>query len=211
MRITKWDLTAFSAGFIFRRLIHTILSSVSPGDLITAAMWNALANATPTGAVIPYAGSSAPEGWLLCYGQAVSRTTYAGLFAIIGTTYGAGDGSTTFNVPDLRGRVALGKDNMGGSSANRVTATEADNLGQGSGAETHTLAASEIPAHSHTIRWYLAGVSGSALTSTGITNGGLTNYVDKDDYGIISLNNTGGGGAHNNVQPYLTLNQIIKT
>lgn len=73
-----------------------------------------------TGTVLPFAGSAAPIGWLLCYGQAVSRTTYANLFAAIGTAYGAGDGSTTFNVPDLRGRVAAGKDDMGGTAASRL-------------------------------------------------------------------------------------------
>lgn len=75
----------------------------------------------PPGMVSPFAGSTAPDGWLLCFGQAVSRSTYAGLFAVVGTTYGVGDNSTTFNVPDLRGRTAVGKDDMGGSAANRVT------------------------------------------------------------------------------------------
>ncbi|HWP27634.1 MAG TPA: phage tail protein [Xanthobacteraceae bacterium] len=75
----------------------------------------------PPGVVMPYAGTSEPSGWLFCYGQAVSRTTYAALFSAIGTTYGAGDGSTTFNLPDLRGRTVAGKDNMGGTSADRLT------------------------------------------------------------------------------------------
>ncbi len=65
--------------------------------------------------------SQIPSQWYLCYGQAVSRTTYAALYAVIGTTFGAGDGSTTFNLPDCRGRAAFGLDNMGGSAANRVT------------------------------------------------------------------------------------------
>ena len=77
--------------------------------------------ALPAGAVIPYAGSSAPANWLLCGGQAVSRTDYAALFAVIGTTYGSGNGSTTFNLPDLRGRVIAGEDDMGGTAANRLT------------------------------------------------------------------------------------------
>src|SRR5688572_13618888 len=75
----------------------------------------------PVGTVFPYAGGSAPDGYLLCDGSAVSRTTYAALFTAIGGNYGAGDGSTTFNLPDLRGRVVAGKDDMGGSSANRLT------------------------------------------------------------------------------------------
>lgn len=77
---------------------------------------------TPPGAMMAYAGATAPAGWLLCYGQAVSRTTYSALFAVIGTAYGAGDGSSTFSLPDLRGRVPAGRDNMGGSAASRLTA-----------------------------------------------------------------------------------------
>lgn len=79
------------------------------------------------GLVLPYAGGSAPPGWLLCYGQAVSRATYAGLFEAIGTVYGTGDGSTTFNVPDMRGRVAAGKDNMGGTAAGRLNVNTTGN------------------------------------------------------------------------------------
>jgi microcystin-dependent protein len=73
-----------------------------------------------TGVILEYAGSTAPAGFLLCYGQAVDRTVYASLFGIIGTAYGVGDGTTTFNVPDLRGRVCAGKDDMGGTAANRL-------------------------------------------------------------------------------------------
>ena len=75
----------------------------------------------PSGMLAPFAGTSAPSGWFLCYGQAVSRTTYVALFTAIGTTYGAGDGSTTFNLPDLRGRTIAGVDDMGGSAASRLT------------------------------------------------------------------------------------------
>jgi microcystin-dependent protein len=79
--------------------------------------------AAPAGVVLPFAGSSAPAGWLLCYGQAISRTTYAALFAALGTAYGVGDGSTTFDLPDMRGRVAGGKDDMGGSAASVLNVT----------------------------------------------------------------------------------------
>lgn len=107
----------------------------------------------PAGVVAPFAGATAPTGWLLCYGQAVSRTTYAALFAAIGTTYGAGDSSTTFNLPDLRGRVAAGKDNMGGAAANRLTTAGAGidgaTLGTAGGSQTNTLTTSHMPAHNH--------------------------------------------------------------
>lgn len=81
------------------------------------------AETTPPGTIAPFSGADAPAGWLLCYGQAVSRTTYATLFAAISTSFGVGDGSTTFNLPDLRGRVPAGKDDMGGSAAGRLAVT----------------------------------------------------------------------------------------
>lgn len=75
----------------------------------------------PVGSVISYAGSTAPSGWQLCFGQAISRTSYPELFQVIGTIYGNGDGSTTFNLPDCRGRAPFGKDNMGGTPAGRIS------------------------------------------------------------------------------------------
>ena len=80
----------------------------------------AATDAVPPGAIMAFGGSAAPAGWLLCDGSAVSRTTFAALFAAISTAYGSGDGSTTFNLPDLRGRAAVGKDDLGGSAANRL-------------------------------------------------------------------------------------------
>jgi microcystin-dependent protein len=158
---------------------------------------------SPTGTVVDYAGSTAPTGWLLCYGQAVSRTTYADLFAVIGTTYGAGDGSTTFNVPDLRGRVTAGKDDMGGTGASRLTsgsaaALDGTTLGQSGGDEEHTLTIAEMPAHTHEYYYNVAAADGVARTRP-LSSG--------DPYNTSS---TGGDGAHNNVQPTLVLNKIIK-
>jgi len=98
---------------------------------------------SPVGSMTMFAGSSAPSGWLLCNGNAVSRTTYASLFSVIGITYGSGDGSTTFNVPDLLGRVPMG--------AGTGTGLTARTLGAEIGSESTTLTSSHIPQHSHTI------------------------------------------------------------
>lgn len=101
----------------------TVDNVVSPQSAILAALatYEASVGGTPVGSMMSYAGATRPAGWLLCYGQAISRTTYAALFAAIGIAYGSGDGSTTFNVPDRRGRASIGADNMGGAAANRVT------------------------------------------------------------------------------------------
>ncbi len=90
------------------------------------------------GIVMPFAGSTAPQGWMLCDGAAVSRTTYAALFAVIGTIYGAGDGETTFNIPNLAGRVVIGS-------------SQSHALGTTGGSETVTLTSDQLPAHVHEV------------------------------------------------------------
>jgi microcystin-dependent protein len=175
----------------------------------------------PAGCVMPFAGTTPPDGWLLCYGQAVSRTGYSDLFAAIGTTYGAGDGSTTFNLPDLRGRVAAGKDDMGGSAAGRLTSpVSGATLGASGGEQSHMLSTAEIPAHSHGVNdpghahSYGAGQTPSPFTPRG-TNGDGTNFnnnpATNGAFTGISIQNAGGGGAHNNTQPTIVLNHIIST
>lgn len=151
----------------------------------------------PVGTLLPFAGSTAPNNFLLCYGQAVSRATYANLFDRLGTTYGSGDGSTTFNIPDLRGRVIAGIDNLGGSSANTVTDVSADSLGGTFGAETHTLTVDEMPSHFHTV----------VVPSTGAAAGGGTSAKNSTNG---QTDSTGGGGAHNNMQPTLFMSYIIR-
>lgn len=165
------------------------------------------------GTIKMFAGSVAPDGWLLCNGQAVSRTTYSKLFNVIGTTYGEGDGSTTFNLPDLRGRVPLG---AGTGDANTATAHD---LGQKAGAETHVLTNAQLPKITKTFRIRAWGTSGGWPISN-VSGYTVANYNGKE--GVIPSSSSeaksenvswtiGGNSAHNNMQPYLAVNYIICT
>jgi microcystin-dependent protein len=210
----------------------------------------------PSGSIWDFAGTSAPTGWLICDGSAVSRTTYATLFGIIDTTYGAGNGSTTFNLPDARGRTSIGV-GQGSSLTNRLLA------GTG-GEETHILTSGEMPSHNHGIsdpghnhsqnahghgitdpsHWHwvvnyynngqglVAGNGGSdagnwsfidsandssfaaqfiaSPATTGISVNAATATNNSNTTGI-STTNSGSGSAHNNMQPFIAFNKIIKT
>ncbi len=185
---------------------------------------NIVQGGPPSGTINPFAGSSAPSGWFLCYGQAISRTLYSSLFSTIGTTYGAGDGSTTFNLPDLRGRSIFGLDNMGGSAAGRLTGADSGNiatpttLGSAGGEENHTLITGEMPVHNH------------GVTDPGHSHTITVNYIGEQHPGGagwpnpspspqatststtgITIQNAGGGASHNNIPPAMVMNWIIKT
>ena len=194
---------------------------------------------------LPWAGSEGtiPPGWLICDGSIYNISTFPALFAAIGAVYG-GDGIVTFAVPDCRGRVMVGKDDMGGAGAGRVSGGSV--LGATGGAQSHTLSVGEMPIHTHT------GNSGSAggHTHTGSTNttgshihsgGGnsgcaqgsgdnnlmscgrqntgsagnhshtLTINSVSDHSHSLTIDNEGGDGAHNNLQPYIIVNYIIKS
>lgn len=166
----------------------------------------------PVGSVMAYAGATEPVGWLFARGQAVSRADFAALFAVLGTTYGPGNGSTTFNLPDGRGRVAVGKDNMGGTPANRVTAAvsglAATTLGATGGdqrLQDHNHGVID-PGHAHSTSTVDAGPGdgqagfGGASSAFGQTQDAQTG---------ITIQNSGGGGSAN-VQPSIVLNWIIR-
>ena len=147
----------------------------------------------------------------ICDGQAVSRTDYAALFEAIKMTHGAGDGSTTFNLPDHRGRVMLGLDNMGGTSANRITAPWADSLGAG-GAETVTSIEAQMPRHSHEITGTYTADNGSGGGGA-FPHGSARSTLGRNISSFLNLTNSeaGSGQPHPNVQPSLAINIIIKT
>lgn len=164
--------------------------------------------ATPPASVIPYAGLTAPTGWFLCDGSTVSQTTFANLFAVIGTTYNTGgEPGGDFRLPDMRGRLPIGLDNMGGPSAGIVTDAQADVLGGTLGLEDHTLIEAELPLHSHQYDdQYVAVVTGGALTGPTVTNT-TSDFFEETGR---TTDGTGGDGAHNNVQPVIAMTYIIK-
>ena len=167
--------------------------------MIANAVGNSTGSSIPIGVVQAYSGVSAPSGWLLCDGSEVSRTTYTDLFAVIGESYGSGDGITTFNLPDLRGRIPVGKDDMGGSPAGRVL-NNGNTLGNNGGEETHVLTEDEMPSHTH---GYWGG------TGSQWADYQTSFHVDRDP-GPQTTDPAGGDQPHNNMQPYLITNYIIK-
>lgn len=150
---------------------------------------------TPPGLISIYAGNTTPTGWLICDGSAVSRTTYANLFSVIGTTYGTGDGSTTFNLPNFKGNVPVGLDSND---------TSFDTLGETGGEKTHTLIIDEMPKHRHTLNFYSSGTGGNGK---GIPYNAISNTLIGGDN--AGCNNAGGDQPHNNLQPYIVMNYII--
>lgn len=177
--------TAISEGMV------SYIASSDAVEVYNGSSWQNVG--LPAGAIQAFAMSTAPAGWITADGAALSRTTYATLFAAIGTSFGAGNGSTTFNVPDLRGRTVIAPD----AGAGRVGANNV--FSQASGAQSHTLTVAEMPSHSHTIGTEF-NVNIASSTSPRLTSGGAG----------ASSGLTGGGGAHNNMQPYIVLNYCIK-
>lgn len=202
---------------------NAVTSDKLATDAISAIM--------PTGTVIPFAGSTLPGNtgdWLFCDGSEYSETgDYSNLFSVIQSFYNTGgETANHFRVPDLRGRVIAGKDNMGGSSQDRLTGlsggVDGDTLGATGGDEKHELLTSEMPSHTHfgvketpTLTNDFLEAGNEVLASRGPAVLGFERYVltattDGDpDTAITS--STGGGQVHNNVQPTIILNYIIKT
>lgn len=200
----------------------------------TSVIANAESNPVPAGSIMAWASATAPQNWLVCDGSAVARAAYPALFAAIGTTYGLGDNATTFNLPDLRGRVPVGLS----------TDTEFNTVGKTGGAKTHTLTETEMPSHTHIQNSHnhtqdahthantlqvKANVgdawtgqpnlddfpgSGGPISATNVQVGSMTGSITAatatNQATTATNQNTGGGGAHNNLQPYITITYIIK-
>ena len=145
----------------------------------------------PIGVIIPFGGDTIPDNWLLCNGQAVSRTTYQELFNTIGITYGTGDGFITFNLPDLQGKIPVGLDEND---------TDFDTLGNTGGEKEHTLTINEMPKHTH----------GTGLVTGALSQTTYRMLSDNNYDGTSTTHEVGGGQPHNILQPYIVQNYIIK-
>ena len=188
-----------------------LANTVAPGVTAVAAPLSAMA-------LWPLNTNPSDTDWLLCDGKAISRTTYATLFALVSTTWGVGDGSTTFNLPDFRGRVPLGGNNA--SLPNAKNATYATrNLAATGGEETHVLTTAELPVHTHTLTdpgHFHASNSGAFQTSTAGADAGTTgtNYRTEANAASattgVTIANTGSDAAHENLPPFLVVNFIMK-
>ena len=227
------------------RLIKSTIKTTFPNitGAVTATqsdLNSATSFSMPSGSIIAFAGSSAPTGFLFCDGSAISRSTYATLFSAISTTYGIGDGSNTFNLPDLRERVIAGKASSASLLTSGVSGITSTTLGNTGGAEgiTLTSAQSGLPAHNHslTMNPHTHTFTGTPHSHTGVNDAsapaflgsgltaGVTNSQSTDPAtagGTNSTETTTGtignntavdaSSAHANVQPTIILNYCIKT
>lgn len=149
---------------------------------------------SPIGSIFPYGGADAPAGWMICDGTSLLRASYPELFAVIGTSFGSVD-STHFNIPDLRGKVPVGFD---------ASQTEFDTLGETGGEKTHKLTINEMPSHTH------APNNGATTFDFSSSSKQPTQIAGDRAWTNLNIGYTGGNQAHNNLQPYNTVNFIIK-
>lgn len=166
----------------------------------------------PAGTVVQSASINVPNGWLNCNGALLNKIAYAELFFAIGNVYGGAPTDLSFNLPDMRGRVGIGA-GQGADLTNRI-------MGEKSGVETHALNVGEMPAHNHGVtdpghvHGYINNIGDQSVNNI------LSNETaaDQEDYGAttgisttgISINNTGSGLPHNNMQPFLVIRYLIK-
>ena len=182
----------------------------------------------PIGGTIEWNGETEPEGWLFEDGREVSRTTYPALFATIGTKFGAGNGSTTFNIPDSCGRVTAGLNRGKARLTAKTGGVDGDVLGAVGGTEQHTLIVEQVPKHKHdgkaikngkhvhpfTVRGQQYSDQGGSRPTLGGANLSLQWTSNTDEAGehdhLLELETSGGDKPHNNVQPTIIKNKIIR-
>jgi microcystin-dependent protein len=184
------------------------------GEFILNGFFN-LPNVVPIGAFMAFSSTTVPNSnFILPFGQALSRSTYAAYFAMVSTTFGSGDGTTTFNAPDLRGRVIAGLDNMGGTTAGKLTTALGgiDGVTIGATGGTQSKTASELPSHDHDVflndPGHAHSTSGGAQVGTtfvSVNLGGLANVVaNPTSFSIntavtgITVRSAAGGGGNSN-------------
>lgn len=223
LTVTEGDISSWTVKQLYNFVLSVLESN--PQGLATEG---SAGSSSDTGVIVATGRATVPDGWLECDGSAVSRTTYAALFDAIGTEHGAGDGSTTFNLPALRGRTIVGYN---------PAETEFNSIGESGGAKTVTLTGSEMPSHTHTGPSHthtgpshthnFSGGSvvldgGGALAAAGSDfNAAIYNSTtaltvaagtgNTGSGGTGSTGSAGSGSAHNNLQPYRALLLIIKT
>jgi microcystin-dependent protein len=170
--------------------INNIAAAVDSGDLLNKTQYDDQVNYSllPTGTPVCFGTASIPTGFLLCNGSAVSRVTYAALYAVIGIAFGYGDGSTTFNLPNMTGRIPIGLD---------PNDADFDTMGKTGGATTVTLDLTMVPSHNH-----IGGEYAASFWTT-LVSGAEASKVAEPTSGDSA--STGGGGAHENLPPYLKL------
>lgn len=196
---------------------------INPTDVATVSQLGS-SSSVPIGTVVDYAGLTPPSGWLLCGGQSVSRTDYAALFAIIGTAFGS-DSSSTFRLPDCRGRVSAGMDFSVGGNAGRLSSAsvtpDGSTLGANGGSQSITLTEAQMPAHSHSgttassgAHFHEVDLGGSVGSGGGSDEAVGFGFTSTSTGGAhthtFSTSSIGGGQSHLNIQPTILFNKLIK-
>lgn len=205
-----------------------IAAGVQPNDAVIMSQLTS-GGGVPAGSVVDFAGTTAPTGWLICAGQALSRVDFPDLFAAIGTTYGAPSGAT-FNIPDCRGRVVAGRDVDQGGFSGRLTTPNSQTIGAAGGEQSVTLSAGQMPththevtgstnsagAHTHTIEAFsgetvLVGNGANLVLKAGGAPYATASAGTHSHSIAVSAANAGSSEAHPNVQPTIIMTKIIKT